>query len=101
MTHTPGPWAIDDEAPLYERQGSIIKPGDKDTYQMIAPDVYGWGVDQAQANARLIAKAPEMLALLQRIQHVLEAPGDYSDDEHDQIRDELDTLLQSFDAKRR
>lgn len=55
--HTPGPWSCD-----HGDTPTVYPDNDKD-YGIIA-DVYG---DQAQANARLIAAAPELLEALKEM----------------------------------
>ena len=54
-THTPGPWQIDDCTPG-ESTGLRFEVGTKDS--VIARTTDGW--KEANANARLIAAAPEM-----------------------------------------
>ncbi len=57
MTHTPGPW-----------KAHHYRIDDKDHWDVRSEDgthITGWGrVTQPEANARLIAAAPEMLAAL-------------------------------------
>lgn len=60
-THTPGPWAFSE---------SELTPGKFSIYHN-GPLAYcgdtGDGIENARANARLIAAAPELLATLQRL----------------------------------
>jgi hypothetical protein len=51
--HTPGPWIVD-----YD--GNICAGPDKHLLAYVVPDPT-WGID-AEANARLIAAAPDLLA---------------------------------------
>ena len=55
QTHTPGPWEV-------ERDGCSLTMQHQVVATAIAPD---WAsLEEQRANARLIASAPEMLALL-------------------------------------
>lgn len=64
--HTPGPWKITDDM-----NGHLTITGDRQrgTSVVIATTgiALGRGIPRRDANARLIAKAPEMLALLAQI----------------------------------
>ena len=62
VTQTPGPWSIEDCTPG-ESTGLRFAINSKDN--VIARTTDGW--KEAQANARLIAAAPEMLEVLQEI----------------------------------
>lgn len=71
MKHTPGPWKLCTETTLnQERDGSditwltITAPRDK---PIISQKVYGSPPEEQLANARLIAKAPEMYDELIRL----------------------------------
>jgi hypothetical protein len=61
-THTPGPWQIEDCTPG-ESTGLRFEVGTKDS--VIARTTDGW--KEANANARLIAAAPEAYDLLCKI----------------------------------
>ncbi len=61
MSHTPGPWSIKENA--YLNQMIDVEPS--------IGCVYGVG-EEVQANARLIASAPDLLAALQGALFVLE-----------------------------
>ena len=63
-THTPGPWWRDDDG--------FIAAGANETYVTVAsPNCsHDIDIDEREANARLIAAAPEMLSYLQWIERV-------------------------------
>lgn len=66
--HTPGPWA-EIEGAIYALGGKVAQPCD------------GWGAATEEANARLIASAPEMLeALKDWLQLADEAVRNYGED---------------------
>lgn len=59
--HTPGPWSVDPDAPEYV------------TGYQIASTVQGDHMEPvSEANARLIAAAPELLAVLEQVAQYLE-----------------------------
>ena len=58
MTHTPGPWIKDGLSVIVKQRGTICK----------CPTVPNRGVFDVEANARLIAAAPEMYAELKKIE---------------------------------
>lgn len=60
--HTPGPWTI--EAPS---KGSIVPIIHGADYSEVASVFADEGEDQRNANARLIAAAPELLAFAERV----------------------------------
>ena len=69
LVHTPGPWAVDDlgEDWFLETNhrwgiGAVESP----TYRIAKVEGMGHG---SEANARLIAAAPELLEAIKRIQH--------------------------------
>jgi hypothetical protein len=53
--HTPGPWRIDTQDSTFVRDGCTPHRGIAEVYG------YGYGRPQAEANALLIAAAPELL----------------------------------------
>ena len=59
--HTPGPWEIrpHNDAEIRDARWIFAKSG------LVCKDVYGDSLDQSDANARLIAAAPDLLAALQ------------------------------------
>lgn len=66
--HTPGPWILD---PVAGAAGSSYVYSEPDSSALIARvDARECGDEQAKANAKLIAAAPDMLAALQNILHV-------------------------------
>ncbi|RRV80383.1 hypothetical protein [Stutzerimonas stutzeri] len=62
--HTPGPWSIDKE----ERW--VIHEPEGKSGTLVVPEIY-LDDDEAIANARLIAAAPELLAALESAQMAL------------------------------
>lgn len=56
--HTPGPWKLSEEDTGMNDSGTILDPYG----HVIVTDVYGRTDDEAEANARLIAAAPDLLA---------------------------------------
>ena len=72
--HTPGPWQID-PAEQHDTSGSrIFKVCNAKPYGGLIADVSAWWVDtqSAEANARLIAAAPELLKALKMVVNKLE-----------------------------
>lgn len=63
MAHTPGPWVNDKTHPEWER--NVVWAGDT-VIAHVVDDQHG----NADANARLIAAAPELLACLQSLRVV-------------------------------
>jgi len=72
-THTPGPWSVHADSWGIEIRAAS---GDPRTYLCIAERIGGrrvrredqsWDDGEAQANARLIAAAPDLLAALQAL----------------------------------
>ena len=75
--HTPGPWFVSDRPHSYGREVSAGSPGG----QVIAggngapwPDLF-----EQQANAKLIAAAPDLLAALQGVLRVADRKTDEFD----------------------
>lgn len=69
-THTPGPWV--DAKATDKTGGSIVMRGDE--WIAVAQDFNQWDRDaERQANARLIAAAPDLLAALQKLADYAEA----------------------------
>ena len=59
-SHTPGPWWRDDDG--------FIAAGTSDNYVTVAsPNCSAMDIDEREANARLIAAAPDMLGELKNI----------------------------------
>ena len=67
VTHTPGPWAIEDCTPG-ESTGLRFAINSKNN--VIARTTDGW--KEAQANARLIASAPELLEMCKLLEECME-----------------------------
>ena len=69
--HTPGPWALQGNSTVIAPNMPRIKYGKHEEYErayiVCQPDLYTdpeWGGEEKRANARLIAAAPKMYALL-------------------------------------
>lgn len=83
--HTPGPWAYSGSVRDVDGDklfcGSVY-PVDDTIYRgnicglQSADYIGGINIQEAEANASLIAAAPDLLAALQRVYHTLEAIGD-------------------------
>lgn len=72
--HTPGPWTI---VP-YGNGDSLVIHADQSEWRicfMATPGQSPGAMDRIEANARLIAVAPEMLELLKRLDNSLESLG--------------------------
>lgn len=59
MTHTPGPWTLNTQDTGMNDSGTILGAG-----IVIIPYIYGRSKDEADANAALIAAAPDLLRVL-------------------------------------
>lgn len=91
--HTPGPWTYHFEEP--SREWALVMSGGK-AGQIVAnvntkscPDrasAPAFSVMPAEANARLIAAAPELLAALEKIQVAF---AFYSDDSKSELRETI------------
>jgi len=77
-SHTPGPWTWADGVtctyavyavePVFP--GTLTRPGGQPVCEIPRPDNDGRGMEEAEANARLIAAAPELLARLKETEEV-------------------------------
>ena len=68
--HTPGPWEVRQHSYGDHRDADGIFPVGQ--ILNIVPCVYGRTLEQCDANARLIAAAPELLAALSRVVAVMD-----------------------------
>ena len=78
-THTPGPWhmgAGNGEGSIFAYNGRIRLELGGTTLYPIAQIGRGWNEVEDEANARLIAAAPEMLAALQSLAHPMASDED-------------------------
>lgn len=64
--HTPGPWSYD---------SIVIMVADGSSIGEMSPGVPGMSRDEAEANARLAAAAPDMLAALRELDALREGCG--------------------------
>jgi len=69
--HTPGPWSIGEHQKIISTGWSIRIPSDGSAIAY----VLGERNPELQANARLIAAAPDLLAALQELLHMPEFDG--------------------------
>ena len=77
--HTPGPWRVERQNPS-PTTGEWMIAGTKPGY---LAEVRDCGSRDVQANARLIAAAPDLLAALQALVAELDGPGKpYSSDSY-------------------
>ena len=87
-TITPGPWMIEDCTPG-ESTGLRFEVGTKDS--VIARTTDGW--EEARANARLIAAAPELLEQCREFEkcltHLINSGDSGADLERDKLREVL------------
>ncbi len=65
MTHTPGPWKVGPT--ITGRNPSILILADEVVCQATAPQLNDWDWKITEANARLIAAAPDLLEALKKI----------------------------------
>lgn len=113
IPHTPGPWLYRPKE--YDDWGIVRVAGiDEDGWQRIIcqasyfadPDELcahrANGTDPAEANARLIAAAPELLEIAQEANNALNAMAAQVDAEwrnHDKAQDRHDAIVRAFRAK--
>lgn len=73
---TPGQWFVDKRYPM-----SVMAPdGDSEPW-LVCNVMEDCGGDQGEANARLIAAAPDMFVALQELLSMFKDHRDYGDDE--------------------
>ena len=82
-THTPGPWTIDRSGATYNKphiraNGWILAWLPDNSAGMVTPSAFSDARETDEANARLIAEAPAMLAELKSVIAYLQ--GSYDDD---------------------
>ncbi len=78
-THTPGPWhmgAGNGEGSIFADNGRTRLEIGGTTLYSIAQITRGWNEAEDEANARLIAAAPEMLEALQSLTHPMASDED-------------------------
>lgn len=77
QTHTPGPWAYAHSGPVmqgYSQPFAVAQKGERNLIAGVFGDVKG-GVAVTEANARLIATAPELLEALKDARFALYGDG--------------------------
>lgn len=70
--HTPGPWCLSDESPMIIQDECKVIVGSASTYPNSG---YFPGQKEAEANARLIAAAPELLEACEGLLGLAERDG--------------------------
>jgi hypothetical protein len=78
-THTQGPWHVgagNGEGSIFADDGRTRLEIGGTTLYSIAQITRGWSEAEDEANARLIAAAPEMLAALQSLTHPMASDQD-------------------------
>lgn len=96
-THTPGPWTIAGEEHANVIYGKDFVVADVYCHQ---PDEAGPRTDEeADANARLIAAAPELKDLLFHALHYVETPGDFTESERLELCEDIETLIARAEGK--
>jgi hypothetical protein len=78
-THTPGPWHVgagNGEGSIFANNGRTRLEIGGTTLYPIAQITRGWNEAEDEANARLIAAAPEMLEALQSLTHPMASDED-------------------------
>ncbi|MFK4444675.1 hypothetical protein ABH944_004821 [Caballeronia udeis] len=83
-THTSGPWAYIDATKVAAMQYAklcVIKAGDKQIASFSWSDNSPWfpSMDEAQANGRLIAAAPDLLDAAVAFMAIIDPDGDSTD----------------------
>lgn len=94
--HTPGPWFNNPDWQEDDGEaGAIIRQNSPD--EIICPEVWGQDMNQRDANARLIAAAPDLLAVLENIRgdclSALDGTWDCSDDGFEAILTAVETVI--------
>lgn len=94
--HTPGPWVVDDQSEQDIRRYILAGAAPANCAHVVAsirvPTANGPSLTEAEANARLIAAAPELLALVERLALLTDEGDDqikgaaYIDNKHQVIR---------------
>lgn len=79
-SHTPGPWIYDDDGMIYAEVESL---GKFFSVKVCDPHADKLDIDEREANARLIAAAPELLAALRVAREYMDAHEDASGYESD------------------
>jgi hypothetical protein len=94
-THTPGPWKFIDASKVASYQYKslcVIEAGNKQVASFSWNDNSPWFPTriESQANARLIAAAPDLLAALKMLREIDDAYGfDLNEQQRDQMHDAI------------
>jgi len=78
-THTQGPWHVgtgNGEGSIFAENGRTRLEINGTTLYLIAQVGRGWDEEEDEANARLIAAAPDMLDALRRLTHPMASDED-------------------------
>lgn len=87
IKHTPGPWEIN-------KYGEVVAAG----HTLRLTGVAISSKDDAEANTKLIAAAPEMLELLKQVQHI-EIGYNCTGDEHVLVYDLIPELINKIEGE--
>jgi len=77
--HTPGPWQTDRNNVHAAQIATIHGCTNSDWVEIWSPAAFAASEETQEANARLIAAAPELLEALDRIADMCAAPPNFSD----------------------
>ena len=81
--HTPGPWEVRADPSHYDSFTTVVAGSGEQRKGMLRElivEIGGWaGIETAEANARLIAAAPDLLAACQRLVTLIDESDQWSD----------------------
>lgn len=99
--HTPAPWSTHGQA-IYSGKTYVAQCWDETSRELpeyadaIEKTTVPDNAAEAQANARLIAAAPELLAMIQRLLGLCELNMDNMEDETREAIDDAEALIADF-----
>lgn len=89
-SHTPGPWEVLEEGAAWHDGHAVCVYDDANIRLDIAYTTRGWGDEEQEANARLIAAAPDLLLACRRMVDRLGTFGSL----HESLTDEAAEAIQ-------